>query len=305
MVRELSIQSCSPPFCSSLPPRAVQGEAEFDCLSVLMEHSQDVKTVTWHPKEELLASASYDDTIKLYVDDPSEEWFNYTTLTGHTSTIWSLSFSPCGGYLASASEDMTVRIWRRLSPEQAERRGLKVLGKIDGVRKGDRWVCVRVLKGWHTRSVYSVSWGGAADGDLPSSLGKIATAGADGSICIFQVTSNDKRPAALTQAGQETVGNALDNDEDLAPTVELVARQYNAHGDADVNCVAWAPSVLQKSPEQSLQEAMRFREINDDEAEEYERERQQREGRRVKPAFALSSLLASAADDGSVKVWML
>jgi WD40 repeat protein len=291
----------------------VQAEAEFDCLSVLMEHSQDVKTVAWHPNEELLASASYDDTIKLYVDDPSEEWFNYTTLTGHTSTIWSLSFSPCGNYLASASEDMTVRIWRRLSPDQAERRGLKVLGKIDGIRKGDRWVCVRVLKGWHNRSIYSVSWGSDAEEEDESSgsLGKIATASADGSICIFQVTSNDdKKRLALPSKEDDggTVPSERDDgteeqEEDLAPKIELIAKQYEAHGDADINCVSWAPVKLEKSAEQTLHEAsMRFREIDDEEAQEYEREKLAKKGKKT---FPLASLLASAADDGSVKVWIL
>lgn len=291
----------------------VQAEAEFDCLSVLMEHSQDVKTVAWHPKEELLASASYDDTIKLYVDDPSEEWLNYATLTGHTSTIWSLSFSPCGNYLASASEDMTVRIWRRLTPDQAERRGLKVLGKIDGVRKGDRWVCVRVLKGWHNRSIYSVSWGADAEEDESEdsiSLGKIATASADGSICIFQVTSNEKRRPALTQGqGEDQVPLSTKEDEsvqeNLAPNVVLIAKQYEAHGDADINCVSWAPTKLGKSPEQSFEESVRFREIDDEEAQEVEREKQKKQGKQVKGGFPLASLLASAADDGTVKVWIL
>ncbi|UZJ54958.1 hypothetical protein CBS101457_004278 [Exobasidium rhododendri] len=308
----------------------VQAEAEFDCLSVLMEHSQDVKTVAWHPKEELLASASYDDTIKLYIDDPSEEWVNYATLTGHTSTIWSISFSPCGNYLASGSEDMTVRIWRRLTPNQAEARGLKVLGKIDGVRKGDRWICVRILKGWHNRSIYSVSWGAdveqdqadddTADGDESSakmSLGKLATASADGSICIFQVTSNEKRKtkkktrAVVTRGGQEeadddgTTTNVSSSEgdeveeENLTPDITLIAKQYEAHGDADINCVSWAPTRLQKSPEQSYEESLRFKEIDDDEAQELERElRGEKEN-----GFFLGSLLASAADDGTVKVW--
>lgn len=31
----------------------VQPDSEFECLSVMMEHSQDVKAVAWHPKEEV------------------------------------------------------------------------------------------------------------------------------------------------------------------------------------------------------------------------------------------------------------
>lgn len=42
-------------------------------------------------------------------------WSNLTstikTLSGHTSTIRSLKILPCDGRLASASDDMTVRIW--------------------------------------------------------------------------------------------------------------------------------------------------------------------------------------------------
>lgn len=31
----------------------VQPDSDFECLSVMMEHSQDVKSVAWHPKEEV------------------------------------------------------------------------------------------------------------------------------------------------------------------------------------------------------------------------------------------------------------
>lgn len=162
----------------------VQPDGDFECLSVLMEHSQDVKCVAWSTAEDVLASGSYDDTIKLYLDDPGEDWFCYATLTGHTSTVWSLKFSPCGNYLVSASDDETLRVWTRLDEEEAERRGLKVDGKMPG-RKGEKWICTNIIKGWWSRTVYSVDWARGREG----TLGRIAAGGGDGRICVFEVVS--------------------------------------------------------------------------------------------------------------------
>lgn len=114
---------------------------------------------------QILASGSYDDTIKLYVDDPQDDWFCCTTLTGHGSTVWALSWSPNGKYLASASDDRTVRVWRRV-------------GEYD-------FKCVLVLES-HERSVYSVSWGVGNKTDL--SLGWIASAGGDGIIRVWDIS---------------------------------------------------------------------------------------------------------------------
>ncbi|KAJ1017847.1 hypothetical protein NDA16_005163 [Ustilago loliicola] len=253
----------------------VQPDAEFECLSVLMEHSQDVKVVAWHPKDEVLASASYDDAIKLYIDDPSDDWFCYTTLTGHESTVWSLSFSPCGNYLASASDDLTVRIWRRLDADQCEARGLKPEGKMAG-RKGEKWIPVTVLKGHHDRTVYSVSWGVDKTRSRPGNLGRLASGGGDGRICVYEVTASE-------------------NEEQLAPKVELIAKVERAHGSADVNCVSWAPESLNA---RSGSTTARIEELMDD-------------GETPKSGAVgvsheiMSDMLASAGDDGSVKVWTL
>jgi WD40 repeat protein len=46
-------------YCFHLPTslnesiRLVQPDADFECMGVLMEHSQDVKCVAWHPSEEV------------------------------------------------------------------------------------------------------------------------------------------------------------------------------------------------------------------------------------------------------------
>lgn len=58
---------------------------------------------------DLLASSSYDGTIKLW-EVSSGECKN--TLKGHTGAVHSVSFSPSGRTLVSASFDYSVRLWK-------------------------------------------------------------------------------------------------------------------------------------------------------------------------------------------------
>jgi WD40 repeat protein len=62
--------------------------------------------------QELLASCSYDDTIKLWGGD-GDDWSCLNTLKAHTGTVWQCSFDPTGSALASCSDDFSVRIWTR------------------------------------------------------------------------------------------------------------------------------------------------------------------------------------------------
>lgn len=38
---------------------------EFECVSVLQGHTQDVKMVQWHPFLDVLVSVSYDNSVKV------------------------------------------------------------------------------------------------------------------------------------------------------------------------------------------------------------------------------------------------
>lgn len=68
---------------------------------------------------QLLASASYDDTVKLYHEE-EDDWVCCATLEGHESTVWSVAFDRSGERLASCSDDKTVRIWRQYKPGNEE-----------------------------------------------------------------------------------------------------------------------------------------------------------------------------------------
>ncbi|MEC4817588.1 MAG: NB-ARC domain-containing protein [Scytonema sp. PMC 1069.18] len=98
-----------------------------ECLQTLQGHTNLVSSVTFAPQSvnvnrlisshqntdkqqttQILASGSDDTTIKLW-DASTGECLK--TLSGHSSWVHSVSFSPDGKLLASGSRDHTVKIW--------------------------------------------------------------------------------------------------------------------------------------------------------------------------------------------------
>ncbi|KAG8224083.1 hypothetical protein J437_LFUL001160 [Ladona fulva] len=193
-------------------------EGEFECAAVLNSHSQDVKRVAWHPERDLLASASYDDTVRLYMEDQAHgEWSEIAVLSSHTSTVWGLSWevqrgekTEVGCRLATCGGDGSVKIWQEFGPNNTE-------GVAPGPNGYPTWKCICTLSGHHGgRPVYDVSW-------CPCT-GYIATACGDDAIRIF---------------GEAVGGDSIDFG---TPSVELLATQRSAHLQ-DVNSVTWNPTV--------------------------------------------------------------
>jgi cytosolic iron-sulfur protein assembly protein CIAO1 len=54
---------------------AGEDDFEFNVSAILSGHSQDVKSIKWHPTKELLFSASYDNTIKCWAyENTADDW---------------------------------------------------------------------------------------------------------------------------------------------------------------------------------------------------------------------------------------
>ena len=125
-------QADSPPSSSAEPIQAFSG------------HSGPVYAVDVSPGSDLVATASFDGTLKVWnVSDGAER----ATYSGHKGKVMSVAFSPDGRSLLSGGEDKTVKLWdvpldqglplaEQLSPVRAvvlhEKSGRLVTAGADG-----------------------------------------------------------------------------------------------------------------------------------------------------------------------------
>lgn len=201
------------------------GEGDFECLAVLQGHTADVKCIKFAPSheqfgdgDEILLSASYDDTIRCWAEDAGE-WYCALTLEGvHMNTIWSIAISPSGVRMVSGSADKSLAIWKcytafeKKELENAE--GSDTVAAYNKVLSDGLWKCVGKLPNAHSQPIYSVDCAPSKAGH-----GRIISGGGDDCIHVYR-----------------EVGGTSD-----APLFSLDVSVQKAH-DGDVNCVKWHPT---------------------------------------------------------------
>lgn len=205
-------------------------EAFFECASVQTEHSQDVKRVQWHPKLNILVSASFDNQILMYVQG-DEDWVQFSALSDHESTVWAVDFNATGTRLVSASADESIKVW-----QPSNFSDVSALLSSNPLPKGSdrkfadlaaKWTIVASLSGYHHWPIYDVSW---------SPLNNcILTCGADNSLHVFAELQNG--------AVKELSKNSDEKAEDSGSVrYRQICVHEEAH-DQDVNSVHWNPKV--------------------------------------------------------------
>ena len=271
---------------------------DYETVAVLQEHEGDVKCVAWHPDEELLASSSYDDNIRLWRED-IDDWACCACIEGHKGTVWSVEFEgkevsergpvhkdgvfseldeaqkavleerqKAGPRLLSCSDDLSIRIWRRISkdkPDQPTGQGrMPSIIKTNSIE--EEWVEVARLPQAHERAVYAASWS--------RHTGRIVSCSSDGKIVVYEEqwvrsstnATNGANDAAMPNA--DSVNDESNSQDSLAQWV-VVAEFENAHEVFEVNHVCWAK---------------RYDKARQDESEE---------------------VVITTGDDGEVRVWEL
>jgi WD40 repeat protein len=240
-------------------------------------HQEAVYQVKFSPDGNIIASGSWDGTIKLWGLNGSL----LDTLSGHAKGIFSLDFSADGQWLVSGSDDNTLKLWR-----------------LDGT-------LVRTFEG-HTDSLYEVVF--SPDGEL------IASGGSDRNIILWRrdgtrvatLSGHEDVIYALTFSpdGRLIASGGWDNTIRLWRRDGELVTVISEHVD-DVNEVIFSPDgtwLISASDDNSIQ----IWNVENPANPTLANTLRAHEGDVNRIAIDPSGeLLVSPSDDGTVKLWKL
>ena len=226
----------------------------WETVAVMSEHEGDVKMVAWCPDvsgrnsrrtfgADVLASASYDDTVRIWREDSDGDWVSVAVLEGHKHTVWGVVWEGRERdrdkfpRLATHSGDGTIRIWKLEEDDSgqadAPATATGVPGGLGGIpntmRRGikEDWTCEAVLPKVHDGDVYSITWS--------SRTGLMASAGSDGVIALYR--------EAAEYSIQDTQGTerTAEELEDLPGSRRwtVLTTVQNSHGPYEINHITW------------------------------------------------------------------
>ncbi|KAF4120970.1 WD40 repeat [Geosmithia morbida] len=210
---------------------ASEADDEWETIAVLNEHEADVKALAWCPDVpgrsrrgtygvDVLASASYDDTVRVWREDSDAEWVCVAVLEGHAGTVWGIEWErrPRAGdkfpRLLSFSADSTIRLWTLdqstdEDSNDADGGAKPALGGIPNTMRRslrEDWTCTATLPKVHSSDVYAAAWS--------PETGLVASTGSDGLLVLYQ-------------------------EDVVTGEWSILEVRHNAHGPYEVNHAAW------------------------------------------------------------------
>ncbi|QUC20807.1 uncharacterized protein UV8b_05048 [Ustilaginoidea virens] len=250
---------------------ASEADDEWETIAVLNEHEGDVKAVAWCPDvpgrksrrqfgSDVLASASYDNSVRIWREDGDGEWACVAVLEGHEGTVWGIEWEPRPQHsrfprLLSYSADGTIRLWALQQEDDEDEDGgsnssagfaaRSALGGIPNTMRRslrEEWTCTHILPKAHDRDVYSATWS--------RETGLVASTGRDGKIALYRENGPSSQPSTEAShngdegSADQTSLNEASEPIPTSPTIppttwDVLAILPNAHGPFEVNHVTW------------------------------------------------------------------
>jgi WD40 repeat protein len=97
---------------SALSRRHFFRNSSVTCVATLAGHISSVLSVAFHPTAPLLATGSWDNTVRLWLlSSDNSSATCVATLKGHRGYVFSVAFHPKAPLLATGSNDRTVKLW--------------------------------------------------------------------------------------------------------------------------------------------------------------------------------------------------
>jgi WD40 repeat protein len=239
----------------------------------LLAHSSWVKSAAFSPDGKQLATASLDNTVKIWSIDGKE----LQTLKGHIDSVRSVAFSPDGKQLATASDDNTVKIW-----------------SIDGKE-------LQTLKG-HNDSVRSVTF--SPDGK------QLATASLDKTVKIWSIDGKELQTLKGHSKSVNSVAFSPDGKQLATASLDKTVKIWSIDGKelqtlkghiGSVNSVAFSPDGKQLATA-SDDNTVKIWSIDGKELQTLKGHSSPVNSVTFSPN---GKQLATASDDNTVKIWSI
>jgi WD40 repeat protein len=218
-------------------PSEEEGEpdkADIECLAVLQGHSQDVKNISFDPRDsQTIVSVSYDDSIKVWrCSNMHDDWALSETMKasrgGHSNTVWDIAFNPeVSCEFITVGADGTMKLWkakdstngRRVASSWILSGPLGAAARYHSMQEimpelpaddsgGSSWNCACTIQvilpldeGLPVPPVYSVSW--SSDGLY------VAVVAGDNTVRVYRRTSVSLLPLSTLKLEHEPNGVAF------------------------------------------------------------------------------------------------